>query len=92
MQLPEYTDECGAQAETGGYNCDYPADNLFKIAWAGLEEGAPAAWTLLQNFNYTTADQVSMLAAIEGEGKSVEEAAADWIAANEATWSAWIPS
>ena len=33
-----------------------------------------------------------MLAAIDGEGKSVEEAAADWIAANEATWSAWIPS
>jgi glycine betaine/proline transport system substrate-binding protein len=70
----------------------YPPDGLFKIVWAGLEEGAPAAWALLQNFNYTTADQVSMLAAIEGEGKSVEEAAADWIAANEATWSAWIPS
>ena len=90
VQLPEYTDECGAQADTGGYNCDYPADNLFKIVWAGLEEGAPAAWTLLHNFNYTTADQVSMLAAIEGEGQSVEEAAADWISANEATWSAWL--
>ena len=70
----------------------YPADDLFKIVWAGLEDGAPAAWELLHNFNYTTADQVSMLAAIDGEGKSVEEAAADWIAANEATWSAWIPS
>ena len=90
VQLPEYTDECGAQADTGGYNCDYPADQLFKIVWAGLEEGAPAAWTLLHNFNYTTADQVSMLAAIEGEGQSVEEAAADWISANEATWSAWL--
>ncbi len=70
----------------------YPPDNLFKIVWEGLEEGAPAAWTLLHNFNYTTADQVSMLAAIEGEGKSVEEAAADWIAANERVWSAWMPS
>ena len=70
----------------------YPADNLFKIVWAGLEDGAPAAWELLHNFNYTTADQVSMLGAIDNEGKSVEEAAADWIAANEATWSAWIPS
>ena len=68
----------------------YPPDDLFKIVWAGLEEGAPAAWTLLHNFTYTTADQVSMLAAIEGEGKSVDEAAADWIAANEATWSAWL--
>ena len=70
----------------------YPPEDLFKIVWAGLEEGAPAAWALLHNFNYNTADQVSMLAAIEGEGKTVEEAAADWIAANEATWSAWIPS
>ena len=70
----------------------YPAEDLFKIVWAGLQDGAPAAWEFLHNFNYGTADQVSMLAAIDGEGKSVEEAAADWIAANEATWSAWIPS
>ena len=70
----------------------YGSEDLFKIAWSGLEDGAPAAWELLHNFNYTTADQVTMLAAIEGEGKSVDEAAADWIAANEATWSAWIPS
>ncbi|MCY4424912.1 MAG: hypothetical protein OXC06_17765 [Acidimicrobiaceae bacterium] len=70
----------------------YPPDNLFKIVWAGLEDGAPNAWAFLHNFNYSTADQVSMLGAIDGEGKSVEEAAADWIAANEATWSAWIPS
>ena len=70
----------------------YGAEDLFKIVWAELEEGAPAAWEFLHNFNYSTADQVTMLAAIEGEGKSVEDAAADWIAANEATWSAWIPS
>ena len=70
----------------------YPPDDLFKIVWAGLEDGAPAAWEFLHNFNYSTADQLSMLGAIGGEGKSAEEAAADWIAANEATWSAWIPS
>ena len=70
----------------------YPPDNLFKIVWAGLEDGAPAAWEFLHNFNYSTADQVSMLGAIDAGGKSVEDAAADWIAANEATWSAWIPS
>ena len=81
--------ELPANPDGGKY---YPAEDLFKIVWAGLEDGAPAAWEFLHNFNYTTADQVAMLAAIDGEGKSVEEAAADWIAANEATWSAWIPS
>ena len=70
----------------------YPSEDLFKIVWSGLEDGAPAAWEFLHNFNYSTADQVSMLAAIDGEGLSVENAAADWIAANEATWSAWMPS
>ena len=68
----------------------YGSEDLFKIVWAGLEEGAPAAWALLHNFNYATADQVTMLAAIEGAGMSVDEAAADWIAANESVWSAWL--
>ena len=90
VQLPEHTPECADKGDA--FDCDYPADNLFKIVWAGLQQGAPAAWELLHNFNYTTDDQVSMLAAVEAEGMSVEEAAADWIAANEATWSAWIPS
>ena len=94
LELPEYTAECEAAAAegTGGYECDYPDDNLLKIVWSGLEEGAPAAWEFLHNFNYSTDDQVAMLAAVESEGESIEDAAADWIAANEATWSAWIPS
>ena len=72
----------------------YPPDELYKIVWSGLEDGAPAAWEFLHNFNYSTEDQLSMLGTIGigGEGMSAEEAAAEWIAANEATWSAWIPS
>ena len=81
--------ELPPNADGGKY---YPAEDLYKIVWAGLEDGAPAAWEFLHNFNYGTADQVAMLAAIDVDGQSVEEAAADWIAANEATWSAWMPS
>ncbi len=89
VQLPEYTEDCYTDA--GGVDCDYPADDLFKIFWEDLESEAPAAFTLLSNMNYTTADQISMLAAVESEGKSIEEAAADWIAANESVWSGWMP-
>ena len=91
VELPAYSDECYATADDDGVDCAYPADPLFKIAWEGLEEAAPAAWALLHNMSYTTADQIFMLAAVESEGKSVEEAAAAWIAANESTWSAWLP-
>jgi glycine betaine/proline transport system substrate-binding protein len=91
VQLPEYSDECYAQAESGGVDCDYPADALFKIFWSGLKDEAPDAYQLLKNMSYSTEDQIQMIAAVELDGKSIEEAARDWLGANEATWQAWIP-
>jgi glycine betaine/proline transport system substrate-binding protein len=91
VELPPYSEECYAQAESGGVDCDYPPDELFKIFWVGLEELAPDAYTLLSNMNYSTEDQISMIAAVELDGVSVEEAARAWINANEAEWQAWLP-
>ena len=91
VELPEYTEECAAKVDTGEYDCDYPDDRLFKIVWADLEEGAPAAWHFLHNMNYGFEDQLSILTAVNRDGEALEDAAAAWIAANEATWSAWLP-
>ena len=91
VELPEYSDECYAKSESGGVDCAYPSDDLFKIFWSGLKDYAPDAYTLLKNFNYTTQDQIQMIAAVELDDKSPEEAARAWIDANEATWKAWLP-
>lgn len=91
VQLPPYSDECYATADAGGVDCDYPADELFKIFWNGLAEAAPDAYTLLKNMNYTTEDQIQMIAAVEIDGLSAEEAARNWLDANEATWQSWLP-
>ncbi|MBX3011698.1 MAG: ABC transporter substrate-binding protein [Caldilineaceae bacterium] len=91
VALPEYTEECYANAASGGVDCDYPADNLFKIFWPGLQEAAPDVYTLLKNMNYTTEDQIGMIAAVELEGQSAEEAAQAWIDANPSVWQAWLP-
>lgn len=91
VELPAYSDACYAKSASGGVDCAYPSDDLFKIFWAGLKEYAPAVHTLLQNFNYTTMDQIQMVAAVELESKSATEAAQAWIDANEATWKAWLP-
>jgi glycine betaine/proline transport system substrate-binding protein len=91
VELPPYSDECYAKAESGGVDCAYPSDDLFKIFWSGLKDYAPDAYTFLKNFNYTTQDQIQMIAAVELEDKSPEEAARAWIDANEATWKAWLP-
>ena len=92
--LPEYTDACGEAAASApeDVDCDYPADVLFKIINSDLAENAPDADAFLRAMNYTSADQISMLAAIENDGLSVDDAAAQWIEANESVWSAWLPS
>lgn len=92
VALPAYSEECYAQAESGGVACDYPQDELFKAAWSGLKDAAPEAYTLLKNMQYTNDDQISMIAATELEGQEPSAAAQAWIDANETTWRAWLPA
>lgn len=91
VQLPEYSDECYAKADSGGVDCGYPPDNLFKIFWSDFKNYAPDAYTLLKNMNYSTQDQIQMIAAVELDDKTPDEAAQAWIDANEAKWKAWLP-
>lgn len=94
VELPEYTDECyeGAdEGETENIACDYPEDVLFKIFWEDLAEEAPEVFEFLSNMAYTTEDQISMIAAVELDGLTPEEAAAQWVEENEEIWQAWLP-
>jgi glycine betaine/proline transport system substrate-binding protein len=90
VTLPPNTAECYAKAEAGGVNCDYPTDVLFKIAYGRLKDAAPDAYNLLNNLSYSTQDQISMIAAVDSEGKTPEQAAQAWIDANKATWEKWL--
>ena len=91
VELPAYSDECYSKAEEGGVDCAYPSDELFKIVSADLKTDAPDVYEFLKNFNYSTQDQITMIAAVELDGKSAEEAATAWIAENEDVWKAWLP-
>jgi glycine betaine/proline transport system substrate-binding protein len=91
VELPPYSDECYAKADSGGVDCAYPSDDLFKIVAADLDERAPEVDQFLHNFNYSTQDQIEMIAAVELDGKSPEEAARAWIEGHEDTWRAWLP-
>lgn len=90
VKLPEHTEECYTKAESGGIDCDYPADDLFKVFWVGLKDAAPDAYALLSNMNYSSDEQIKMIAGVEVDGKPVEEVARAWVDANEATWSQWL--
>lgn len=91
-QVPAYSDACYATGDAGGIDCDYPEDVLFKIVNRDLPGNSPDADAFLRAMNYSTADQIQMLSAIENDGLTADEAAAQWIEANFEVWSAWLPS
>ncbi len=92
VELPAYTDECGASAAAGdgGVDCDYPEDVLFKAASAKLAEKDAAVYAFLEKFTLTTDDQLEMLPSMEIDGLDPAVVAAEWVAAHEDVWQAWL--
>lgn len=91
VKLPDHSEECYAKAPEKGVDCDYPEDVLYKIFNKDLKTKASDAYELLKNLNYSTADQIQMIAAVEVDGKTADEAAQAWLDANQATWEGWLP-
>jgi glycine betaine/proline transport system substrate-binding protein len=91
VKLPDYTEECYAKIPDNGVDCDYPDDVLFKVANIGLKDTDPETYTFLKNFNYTNDDQIGMIAKVDSGEMTAEEAAQEWVDANEAVWKAWLP-
>jgi glycine betaine/proline transport system substrate-binding protein len=93
VELPAYTEECGAHAAAGdgGVDCDYPEDVLMKAGSALLKEKAPDVYAFLEKFTVTTDDQLSMLPSAEIDKQPIEDVAAKWIADNADVWQAWLP-
>ena len=92
VELPAYTEECGASAAAGdgGVDCEYPEDVIIKAASGGLAEKAPDVHAFLDAFTITNADQLEMLPPAEIDGEDVNDVAADWIANHADVWSAWV--
>jgi glycine betaine/proline transport system substrate-binding protein len=92
VKLPEVTQACldSAANADGGYACDYPVDDLFKAANAGLEAKAPKVFGVLSNLQLTTDQQNEIAAMIDGEGMKADEAAAKWVDANQDVWKPWL--
>jgi glycine betaine/proline transport system substrate-binding protein len=92
VKLPDVTQACTDSAANadGGYACDYPVDELYKAASAGLEAKNADVFALLQKLQLTTDQQNEVAAMVDGEGMTAAEAAAMWVDANKDVWSAWV--
>lgn len=88
VALPAPTVDCAKDpAKCDG---DYPEDVLIKVASAKLESKDSKVFSFIKKFTLTTDDQLGLLPAVEIDKRAASEVAAEWIANNEATWSAWF--
>ena len=92
VKLPDITPECEASlaAADGKYACDYPVDELYKAANAGLEAKNPQAFAMLSKMTLTTEQQSEIAGYVDRDGLTAEAAAKKWVDANPDVWKAWI--
>lgn len=95
VEFPEYTKECYEDPAWGSnpdeaYDCGKPFGAIWKAAWAGVKDKWPGAHKAIQAFTVDNAEMGQMITDVDLNGKSVQEVADAWMAANEARWSAWI--
>lgn len=95
IEFPEYTPECYTDAAWGtnpdlAHDCGKPFGDIWKAAWAGFDDTWPGAAEAVRAFTVSNEDMGAMISAVDLEGRTVEEVAAEWLAANEATWRPWI--
>jgi len=88
IALPKPTVDCAI--ETDKCDGDYLEDVLFKVASSKLEAKDAKVFNFFKKFKFTTEDQLSTLGPVEIDGRPASEIAAEWIAANKATWSEWF--
>ncbi|SMY07519.1 ABC transporter substrate-binding protein [Flavimaricola marinus] len=95
VEFPPYSAECYNDPSVGinpnaAYDCGKPTGPIWKVAWAGIDEKWPGAAEIIREYTLTNDEMGALVSSIDLDGVSVEDAAAGWMSANEATWQAWI--
>ena len=71
------------------YDCGKPFGEIWKFGWAGMKDKWPVAYKVAKAYQIDTNELNAMSGQIDLDGKTIEEVAAAWVAANEAKWKAW---
>ena len=73
------------------YDCGNPANGyLKKAAWDGMPDKWPAAYSVLKSISFTNAQIAQMAKLVDIDELEPEDAAAEWLEANEGLWKPWI--
>ena len=95
VEFPVHFDGCEDKPELGvnpnaAFDCGFPGDGyLKKAAWDGMETKWPKAYAVLKKVDFTNAQLAEMAKMVDVDGMEPEDAAAKWVADNEAVWKPW---
>ena len=96
VEFPAWEDGCDSDPAKGPnkealYDCGNPPDGyLKKAAWDGMKDKWPAAYKLLTEISFTNAQIAEMARLVDIEEMEPEDAAAEWLGANEELWKPWV--
>ncbi len=95
VQFPPYSKECYEDPSVGvnpdaAYDCGKPTGPIWKVGWKGVAEKWPGAAKAIEAFHVTNDEMSAMIGKVDLEGAKIEDVVAEWMTANEPTWSGWI--
>ena len=93
--LPRHSRTCWDKRSSGGVDCDYPAEVLYKIYRKGFEAEFPDAAKFLEAMQFAdNSDHEDILFEVVFNGEAFPKAACNWVKdpANSETWMRWLDS
>ena len=90
-------DKATADCESGpaqkrGDACGFAQAKINKIVNKDFKTDFPKAFDFVSNYSLSNDVQNALIQKVDQDGMSVEDAVAEWMAANESTWKGWIKS
>jgi len=95
VQFPKYSAECYNDPSAGinpdmAYDCGKPSGPIWKVAWSGVKDKWPGAYSAIEKFELNNDEMGQMITAIDLDGAELDSVVADWLKSNESRWKAWI--
>ena len=83
--------ECVEESgQTRGNACGFQQASVDKIVNQDVASNWPGAYKLLELITIDNVTQNGLMLEIDNKKRDLEEVVAEWVAANEATWSPWV--